>query len=337
MHKAEPTNHGPEKSGQYRKTALPVETFSPTEHQPNESSIRPNRVRCDWQTHFSFRKTSLSAVLLYSRVLALTRNGTRVYNAAIGTMVQALLLDPQTIMRANKELVDMGCLKVRFKRSRHPTEYDVVTHDEFARLHPDECLQCRQLGAEKLRAWKEKQESQRTNPPERPVNSKPDHPSVSRSTKADPDPRVLDDSVWHLAARLCEISNSEALFDNQLRENLKPLLDKYASKDIEAVFRTALENGSIDLSDPKRRYWELKKFTESARALLETRLTERQRRQVEAAQRQAYMEKMQAEREAERAAFAKREAEEAALFDPLSDLEPPQDEASGIIQPTTNE
>jgi hypothetical protein len=126
---------------------MPTENFKPQSERESSTFRKNPRLmagsesyyHCSWERHFALMDSRF-VPLLYSWGLRLTVN-TESFYASVNRIAEHFGRDRTTVISALKELVHLGWAEVIHKEPGKPVTYRFIEHEEWARNHPDCCVE----------------------------------------------------------------------------------------------------------------------------------------------------------------------------------------------------
>lgn len=94
---------------------------------------------CSWEWHFA-QFSSRLAPLIYSWGCCLSNKSGSFY-PSVENMASHFCRDRTTVFRALQELVSIGWAEVIHREPGKPVVYRFIDHEEWARSHPNECIE----------------------------------------------------------------------------------------------------------------------------------------------------------------------------------------------------
>lgn len=109
------------------------------ENANREKTWDENPFHCSPEWHLASMKSRFAPILYsWGRGLSFKTDS---FFAAIDNIAKYFDVDRKTVMEALKELVECGWAEVTHKEPGKPVTYRFVDHEEWAREHPDKCIE----------------------------------------------------------------------------------------------------------------------------------------------------------------------------------------------------
>lgn len=231
-------------------STLPVPSLDgalPSSEEKN--SILPEAFLCSAEYHLAREVTGL-AIVVYNLALRLSHKS-GVFNAAASSVAHYFDYSIDSVQKAYRQLRESGYFEELARPNGRPTEYRVLTHDEWAKQHPHMCCE----------KWERRDEALLS-----------DRPAVRNMNST----YKVDEQLWRFIA---DHSEEQVLFDKSKKKTLsKTVAD--LSPDLQEL-QHAFE---VFWSKPAHQNeYGAKLFSESADQLIYTARRKKQEREAEQA------------------------------------------------------
>jgi hypothetical protein len=151
-------------------------------------------------------------------------------------MSEGILSPYRSVMAAAKELMQVGAFEIVNQRRKHPTEYRVIKHDDYAAIHPEECALCTEEAKRRnLRLEPKKSDAKQSSP-----RRKHETPS-NRIPKA-----IREQIIRRLTFEWADWFDGSITFTDKDRERLSDALIKWSEDELHGAFAVWRDNWAGD-------------------------------------------------------------------------------------------